>query len=104
MTKAELVNIVNNICSSLKLDENYTVSQKCSMLIGTNVDLDKAEANNRIDYIYGLVMESKFARLYNPTSTSIINKEHEIIKEELLDDEDSENSEATVEELLDDEE
>ena len=28
----------------------------------------------------------------------------EIIKEELLDDEDSENSEATVEELLDDEE
>lgn len=104
MTKAELVNIVNNICSSLKLDENYTVSQKCSMLIGTNVDLDKAEANNRIDYIYGLVMESKFARLYNPTSTNIINKEHEIIKEELLDDEDGENSEATVEELLDDEE
>ena len=104
MTKAELVNIVNNICSSLKLDENYTVSQKCSMLIGTNVDLDKAEANNRIDYIYGLVMESKFARLYNPTSTGINNKEHEIIKEELLNDEDSENSEATVEELLDDEE
>ena len=104
MTKAELVNIVNNICSSLKLDENYTVSQKCSMLIGTNVDLDKAEANNRIDYIYGLVMESKFARLYNPTSTGITNKEHEIIKEELLDDENSENSEATVEELLDDEE
>ena len=60
--------------------------------------------NNRIDYIYGLVMESKFARLYDPTSTGIINKEHEIIKEELLDDEDSENSEATVEELLDDEE
>ena len=104
MTKAELVNIVNNICSSLKLDENYTVSQKCSMLIGTNVDLDKAEVNNRIDYIYGLVIESKFARLYDPTSTGIINKEHEIIKEELLDDEDSENSEATVEELLDDEE
>lgn len=102
MTKAELVNIVNNICSSLKLDENHTVSQKCSMLIGTNVDLDKAEANNRIDYIYGLVIESKFARLYN--QTSIVNKEHEIIKEELLDDEDSENSEATVEELLDDEE
>lgn len=102
MTKAELVNIVNNIYSSLKLDENYTVSQKCSILIGTNVDLDKAEANNRIDYIYGLLMGSKFARLYNPND--ILNEEPEIVKEELLNDEDVANSEATVEELLDDEE
>ena len=65
MTKLELVNIVNNISSSLNLNESFTDSQKCSMLIGTNVDLDKAEENGKIDHIYDLVMASKFASLYN---------------------------------------
>ena len=107
MTKLELVNIVNNISSSLKLNENFTDSQKCSMLIGTNVDLDKAEENGKIDHIYDLVMASKFASLYNAEMVMEEAIEEPIVEPVVIvdeDDEDGENSEARVEEVLIDDE
>ena len=114
-TKKELIDLVNKRIKFLKAEArtaNYTDDQKYGFVCGKlPVDLDKAEKNGKIDKLYHMVPKSiafsKFLRTFNDVEVveeivePIVEPVIEPVVEPVIDDK---KSEATIEEVLDDEE